>query len=386
MVIIIGVRYCMTILITNAYIETWIVAIGLLIVLVATMQRTREAGFFSKQTTVELKGLAILAVIFSHIGYFLVSDHQFLVPLSNYAGVGVDLFLVLSGYGLMAAALQRPMGILSFYKKRLYRLYVSVVFTIFLLLLTDFFFANRTYQLSDIIKNLFGFFPHADVYQDIDSPLWYITPLLANYLVFPLVFWRRLPIVSSLVVGILGWCAVRFLAPLNLVTVDVMKLYQLHFLAFPFGMFMGALINKPGASIAAIVSRAIIFIKKPWMLNLTRLFFFAIAALIFGYTYFNSRVGEGWKVESLTSLATVIAVLAVFIVKPVNFRFLSWFGAFSFEIYLLHWPLLYRYNFIYGSVPAGAATIISLALILLVGYVYHVLITGFFSTVSSASL
>jgi len=39
--------------------------------------------------TQELKGLAILSIVFAHIAYMLVSDSRFLYPLSVAAGVGV---------------------------------------------------------------------------------------------------------------------------------------------------------------------------------------------------------------------------------------------------------------------------------------------------------
>ena len=47
--------------------------------------------------TNQLKGVAILMVIFSHAGYFLSTDTRFLYPLSVAGGVGVNLFLFLSG-------------------------------------------------------------------------------------------------------------------------------------------------------------------------------------------------------------------------------------------------------------------------------------------------
>ena len=86
----------MTIFIANAIWETRIVIVGLLLALLVSARRAKNHSFFPPSTTTELKGLAILMIVFSHIGYFLVSDHRFLVPLSNYAGVGVDLFFLLS--------------------------------------------------------------------------------------------------------------------------------------------------------------------------------------------------------------------------------------------------------------------------------------------------
>lgn len=120
----------MTISIFNAVTQTAIVQIFLLLALVVSARRTKDSSFFSADTTTELRGLAILMVVFSHIGYFLVNDHQFLVPLSNYAGVSVNLFLILSGYGLVAAALHQPLLIGAFYLKRFVHVYLPVLITV----------------------------------------------------------------------------------------------------------------------------------------------------------------------------------------------------------------------------------------------------------------
>lgn len=361
----------MSILVTNAARETIIVVAVLLFALAISARRTKDNSFFSSQTTTELKGLAILMVVFSHIGYFLVSDHRFLVPLSNYAGLGVDLFLILSGYGLVVAALRRPVSIGKFYLKRLRRICLPVAVTVLLFLLLDFLFLHRTYPAKTMIENIFGFFPSADIFGDLNSPLWYITLLLAYNLLFPLLFWRRFPLLSALAMAGIGWLAIRYMPQLNIFSEVVWKLYRFHFLAFPLGMAIGALINQPPMFIARIAEWAGSLFKK---YNLARVFRWAMIMLggvVFIYTYYHPSIGEDWKKEVTVSLLSAMAILALFLFKKIDFKALTLFGLFSFEIYLLHWPLLSRYNFLYGKVPAGMATLIYLALLLGVGYLYR---------------
>lgn len=357
-VTVFGVKFYMTILITNALRETIVVGAVLLLALVISARRTKDNSFFPLQTTSELKGLAILMVVFSHIGYFLVSDRNFLVPLSNYAGVGVDLFLILSGYGLVASALQRPLSAGKFYLKRVPRIYFPVVTTVLFFLAMDFFFLRRSYPLKSIMENLLGFFRQADLYNDINSPLWYITLLLVTYLLFPLVFRRRFPAVSALAMAVIGWFTVKYIPQLNIFSEGVLKLYKLHFLAFPMGMVMASLINQPPKFFAQTAGR--------WRAVLAVL---AVAILVF--TYYHSYIGVDWKKEVAASLSIAIAIIALFLIKKINFKILILFGLYSFEIYLIHWPLLYRYNFLYGKISAGAATIIYLALFLGIGYLFH---------------
>lgn len=353
----------MAISITDAIRQTWVVASGLLLVLLLSIRRNKDDSFFPSQTTTELKGLAILMVVFSHIGYFLVSDRQFLVPLSNYAGVGVDLFLVLSGYGLVVSSLKKPLSVGQFYWKRLRRVYIPVAVTVALFVLLDFFFLHLTYPLKTVVENLLGFFPRADLYQDINSPLWYITPLLVYYILFPLLFWKRFPVVSAIGMALVGWLFIKYSPQFNVVSVDMIKLYKLHFLSFPLGMFLGAL--------SPYLSRLRLSALWRWLIII-------LSLGVLAYTYSHSFVTDSILRDTVASLVTVVAIMAVFVFKKINFKILALFGAFSFEIYLFHWPLLYRYDFLYGKIPAGLATLIYLALFLGLGYLYQRLMSLFY--------
>lgn len=352
----------MTILITNALRETFIVGAVLLLALVISARRAKDKSFFPLQTTSELKGLAILMVVFSHIGYFLISDRSFLVPLSNYAGVGVDLFLILSGYGLAVSAMKRPISVGKFYVKRFLRIYLPVVATVLFFWALDLFFLHRSYPLKSIIENLLGFFRQADLYNDINSPLWYITLLLAYYFLFPLVFRRRFPFLSSLALAGIGWFSIRYFSQSDIFSEGVIKLYKLHFLAFPLGIIVSAFINHPPLFMAKITGRLAVIPR--WIFSIP-------AGGILVYTYYYSYVGDDWKKAAAASLFSAVAIIALFLFKKINFKILTLFGLYSFEIYLLHWPLLYRYNFLFGKIPAGLATVIYLGLFLGIGYLFH---------------
>jgi peptidoglycan/LPS O-acetylase OafA/YrhL len=368
---IFGVKRCMTISIINAIAETHIVEGVFLVVLLLSIRRTRTLSFFSIETTTELKGLAILMVVLSHIGYFLVSDHQFLVPLSNYAGVGVDLFLILSGYGLVATSLRKPLSIGKFYIKRLARVYVPVLITVAFFLLLNFLWLHQIYATKTIVENLFGFFPNADIYGDINSPLWYITPLLMYYLLFPIIFWRRFPLLSALAMAIIGWWGVKYVGGSATFAEVVFKLYRYHFVAFPVGMALGALINQPAEFMTKFMQWLRLYFQKKYVVSICRWALMSIAGYVFIYIYYHPTYGQSWKREVVASLITAGSIMIIFLFKKINFKILYWFGLFSFEIYLLHWPLLYRYNFLYGKILASVATIIYLGLFLVLGYLYN---------------
>jgi len=96
----------MKILIDNPITGTYIFIVIFVFAILLSLRKKKSEGFFPISITNELKGVAILTVIFGHIGYFLVSDNRFLFPLSTISGVGVDLLLFLSGYGFVVSAIK----------------------------------------------------------------------------------------------------------------------------------------------------------------------------------------------------------------------------------------------------------------------------------------
>ena len=84
--------------VVDTALSTTIVITAVLLALATTFRRTGHQDLFPVPVTQELKGLGMLAIVFAHISYMLVTDNTFLYPLSIAAGVGVDLFLFMSGY------------------------------------------------------------------------------------------------------------------------------------------------------------------------------------------------------------------------------------------------------------------------------------------------
>lgn len=132
--------------------------IALFIVACAFSLKSRKILSFPHVPTAELKGFAILAIVFSHIGYFLVTDDRFLFPLTIFAGVGVNLFLFLSGYGLTLSKMKSEETLWQFYKKRLPIVLLPFWVALVAILITDFFVLGISYPTSSIIQNFSGIF------------------------------------------------------------------------------------------------------------------------------------------------------------------------------------------------------------------------------------
>jgi peptidoglycan/LPS O-acetylase OafA/YrhL len=327
-----------------------------------TIRKSTTSDFFPVSTTNELKGFAILAIIFSHIGYFLSTDTKFLFPLSILAGVGVNLFLFLSGFGLTLSQIKKPLDLKEFYLKRLLKLFIPLWLILIIFLVIDKLILGVAYP-PEIIKNSFlGWYPQADIFLSFNSPLWYFTLILFYYLLFPLFYIKKYPILSPILLVLFSlWLFSQkwFLDTSFPLTIkeDVFDLYKLHFIAFPLGMFV------------AIVTRDFKAIKPR-----LGLFFISLLFIIFVYTAFNSGVGEGKKIEQLISLVTMFAIILIFMIKNFEIRFFTIFGIFAYEIYLIHWPILLRYGYLYKLFPAWFATLAYLLVFLVIAFLLNCLI------------
>ena len=226
----------MLISINNPIQSTIIFECILFAVLLLSARVKKFDHFFPISQSHELKGFAILLIVFSHIGYFLVTDHRFLFPLSIMAGVGVDLFLFLSGLGLTASALKKKLPIHHFYFKNLLKLFTPFWIALTAFLLLDFFTLQIGYPKLFIQRAFIGFFPSADLYRDLDSPLWYFTLILFYYLIFPIAFYKKQPWISAIAI----YGASYFILRQNLALLSwVSPFYRLHIVAFPLGIIAG---------------------------------------------------------------------------------------------------------------------------------------------------
>lgn len=327
---------------------------GILFVALLVSLRPRGSYSFSPEVVQELKGFAIIAIVLSHIGYFLVSDHRFLFPLSTIAGVGVDLFLLVSGYGLVASSLKSVRKPLEFYKRRLDKLFIPLWVALATFFTMDFFILGKAYSLDYIARSFVGFFPSADIYGDLNSPLWYITLIIFFYLLFPLLFMQRRPLVSAFLV----LCSAYVVHTLTLPLLSgVSHLHELHLWAFPIGMAFAAVVQ--GKTIGNITSLPVyaVLIGGP--------------AGSIGYFALHGNVGTEVFLEQGTSIFTALLVCAFFLIKKFEIRLLYLFGVFSYEIYLFHWPIMYRYDIFFQFFPPWLAVTLYLALFLGIGWLFQ---------------
>jgi len=353
-----------TIIIANAVHATWIIIAVLLLATFCSFQIKKSRDLLPMNVTQELKGIGILAVMFGHIGYFLVDDYRFLFPLSIGAGVGVNIFLLLSGFGLTLGMLNRKLPALEFYRKRMIKVFIPFWIALIGFFLLDALVLHRTYSLAYMARSLVGFFPRADMADDINSVFWYITWILMYYILFPLTFISRRPWLSAIILFVVGQAVVLWNPP---VIALVTRLYQVHTVAFPLGMIAAWALHEPKEGVNSWVSKLKSLRDK--LQGVTYYGVLVIFASIAGYTAYHSGIGESIEKEQAMSLITTLALIFLFALKRVESRFLILIGTYSYEMYLLHWPLLSRYDFLYRTLPASLATFAYLALFIGLGWI-----------------
>ena len=67
----------------------------------------------------------------------------------------------------------------------------------------------------------------------------------------------------------------------------------------------------------------------------------------------------------------MVALIIVFSLKKLDNKFLSIYGVYSFEVYLIHWPLIGRYDVFFDFLPSWAAVIVWLISFILVSILLH---------------
>jgi peptidoglycan/LPS O-acetylase OafA/YrhL len=369
----------MPITITNVSESNLIVIAVLIVVLFLTLRKSQHTDIFPISVTQELKGLGILTVVFAHFAYMLVTNAEFLFPLSIIAGVGVDLFLFMSGYGLSVSMLKKPMPVFEFYKRRLIKVFIPFWIALIIIFAADAIFLNINYPVPYMLQSLVGWFPTAIGFGDVNSPFWYITWMIMFYALYPIVFSAKRPWLSALILAVIA----TLLGVYNPFDMGDNWLHRLHTLAFPLGIVAAWLLMERKDKENKLVNYL-----KDFRNNSNSLLRYAIIVLMFILVVYMSLhttanhwprltalLGKGYFVDQFTSLVIMFAFIVIFSLKKLDNKFLAIYGLYSFEVYLIHWPLIGRYDIFFNIMPAWAAVLVWLVSFILVSMLLQKMVT-----------
>jgi peptidoglycan/LPS O-acetylase OafA/YrhL len=146
---------------------------------------------------------------------------------------------------------------------------------------------------------------------------------------------------------------------------SVSGLYVVHLAAFPLGVLLAGVLQNEKVTLKMQTSKCLNKITNTNWTYVVQL----ILLTIFCYTIYKSGVGKGFLIEQGVSLISVAAIVGFFSLKKFSINFFYIIGFYSYELYLLHWPIMYRYDFLFKFLPAWAAMALYLVIFIGLGWV-----------------
>ena len=350
-----------------------------------------------------LRGLAALYVVLVHvepsIGDKLPTWLQLFIKTLRYGGVSVVIFIVLSGYVLMASVVRSPNGyvgggLLGYIKRRSRRIlppYYAALFFCVLLALTIFMLEKFTSFQWNEIAGQGPFFPYfsfsdfcyhllvihnlsSETYMSINPPLWTVATEWQLYFFFPLFLlpiWRRFGLTSVVIAGFL---------------IGIAPLYLLN------GLFESASPWFLGLFTLGMAAADIGLSEKPKLIAIRNSLPWGVLTITFtGLAFLTEWRQLGlhiWISESFFGLAA--ACLFIYCTKfaiadkklPSILRIFQhpWaiaIGVFSYSLYLTHGPVLVLVRYFLFSLQlspvifAVTSYTLGLATSLVIAYLFY---------------
>lgn len=209
--------------IDNPFFDVFLV-FGLIVLFFSTLRPSFNDDTLSSLQTNQLKGFAILLILFNHLCYYTEPLPSLYGIWSEAGMVGVALFLIFSGYGLSISMQNK--GIKGFFLKRVSRILIPIVFALGLLLILKILLEGVEQNiLLEIPRILFSM-------QSLDRKTWFIIFILFWYCLLYLTFKFGLSNQHKLIF--------LFLISLALISIpETMSLAKVNAFSFPFGCWMG---------------------------------------------------------------------------------------------------------------------------------------------------
>lgn len=257
--------------------------------------------FFDKYYTTVAKGIAILMIMVGHCSSFWYAG-RILTPCG---GIGVAIFLIISGYGLNES--YKRSGLRCFWKKRLGRVYLPYFIVVLLYAIV------HQWGIKKCLLN----------FSCINSPYWFITYIVECYIVF----W--------LITYFIPKCRNVILVIVSVLTIFFMQELQAEqALSFVSGVLLSAHKNRVFKILA---------IKKAHYIICSVFLLIGLAFLLFKQIPFvrgEASVTQMNIIQCLIKYSLGIFILLVINnVKVILRNPLVYFaGLISYELYLVHFP------------------------------------------------
>lgn len=322
----------------NHFLLNSLIYITLLLATVMTL-RQKASTFLDFSQTESLKGLAMLFVVFGHFWYHVCNVNNPFLVFGDYA---VTLFLLLSGYGLMVSNINCKVTTREFISKRLRKILVPYWLVTIAIIIADYVLLHRQYNFQELILTFSGI-NTSETLRYFDYARWFITLLLIYYIAF--FFCAKLCSPPLATAGLVIFALFLILLRRN----ELFPLGARHqLLAFPLGCLIAVI--GPIKYWDEVGVRRQISIILVTFLSVLSLY---LVGTIDNQTdsYFIKKALTFLESYAHPYLFCILCVLSVSALSTAGYasKFLSLCGSLSYELYLIHGPLLIKYNPILGN-------------------------------------
>ena len=105
----------------DAILSSTLIYAALAVLSFCCLKKTADNSFLNRNTTEQIRGIAILFVVVGHIGAHILSTSDNWLILADY---GVAIFFLLSGFGLARSYMTKDLIIKDFIVRRLSRVMI----------------------------------------------------------------------------------------------------------------------------------------------------------------------------------------------------------------------------------------------------------------------
>jgi peptidoglycan/LPS O-acetylase OafA/YrhL len=300
----------------------------IILILIGITCKNNNNSFFDTPTTASLRGIAVLFLIFGHFAGCLKQKMFF-----YWGGYwAVIIFLFISGYGLYQKYQFNNIRSI-FWKKRISNLYPALWVTLVLFIFLDYFLLNLCYPLSRILLSILGI--HLNEIPSINPPVWFIQYIMMQYLIYWLI--SKLPFSDTVkLIGLFVICfCIAILVEVSPISGWCKMWWTLYTIAFPVGVLFGKYQKQIRTFITEYLNNKI-FLLIPLIISLVI------------FSYWDDFLPDIFYLRTIKPLALIIPIiLSLIIYERINLQstFLVFLGNYSYEIYLLHFPFMVKYDF-----------------------------------------